>query len=861
MARTFLFAALLALSGSAAASSGPILLDKPAAWTGAYYGITKPMDWSGYDFVEVTLFNPGNDVMPFTFEVKDALSTSYWTRVNQPGVVGPGLQRVKLPTRIKVGEPARPGRSLEVSKVVSLILSREDKYRQPIEIRKIELKKSEPWPMPPGARAFDVGPEDTPVFDGLEAITEKTDYTSTRGFGWTDKKLWAPYSQVNRLFGPEHLTGDNLTPTSGRIRIDLKPGQYRVALIIDHPGGFWGEFPRYAHRIVRAQGTAVIDERESPAEAEKRYFKWEDREDREGDDLFERYWNEILKEKSFATEVAPGGHLELSFENVGCASECFGLALSFLAVFPYDTPEQRLAASKWLAELHEKRRAEFHDEFKQTAHRITDLLAALPQGLSVRDVPSTLDLSLASPKDAHSFGAKANLTTFRNARAHFAPVIAWKGKTPRTISWRVEGLPESLPLEGGWIRFRALRDNYTGNQYSIRERWATDETERVFAAEDVGRLWLRVPVPSSAKPGTYPATLVLSTGRKGEEARVPFEVHVLKGVAADLDFPVGPFYLGVREDWADPKTLKSRLASLEGKSLEKLASLGMTSFSFKPRIGVSVRGDRVELDTREVDRIMSAARKLGFQGVVGYDEIFAGSGPCAANSSLFSDPARLRAVATELEERAIDSNWLPFALIVCDEPPASDLPKLITKLEKADLGRGRKVQWGVTTSLGKEADPLDRKLVSLVGMPFLQGFAKDDLRFPWAYYNDPSRSSVGLRMFDLRESSDLRYRMIWAWNVNSANPYFSLDGREDDIAWCSSLMDGDLQCTVELDRVYDAGVTDYRIALALKHALATRTALAPALKAEGQKLLGEARDEHVDPDKWRAKVGELLERL
>jgi hypothetical protein len=102
----------------------------------------------------------------------------------------------------------------------------------------------------------------------------------------------------------------------------------------------------------------------------------------------------------------------------------------------------------------------------------------------------------------------------------------------------------------------------------------------------------------------------------------------------------------------------------------------------------------------------------------------------------------------------------------------------------------------------------------------------------------------------------LRYRMSWVWNQNLANPYFSFDGREDDLAWCSSKESGELRCTVELDRMIDSGVTDYRIALGLKQAIEKN----PRIKSEGQALLKEAADEKTDPDTWRLKVGNLLEK-
>ncbi len=258
--------------------------------------------------------------------MKDSGSSDYWTRVNLPQILGPGLQTIKLPTRLQVGETGRPGRPLDSTKVISLILARDDENdRTPVEIRRIELKKSAKAEAP-GILAFHAGPEDAGVPDGFEALTEKTTYSPERKWGWLKHEFWAPYPQVNRVAAPDRITASNLTIASAKLRVDLKPGTYRVWMIIDHPGGFWGEYPYYHRRTVRAQGKLALDERMTPETAKAEYFRWQDAEDRESDDLFDRYWSKILKEKTFDTRVE-NGHLDLDFKNEGCPDRlpCFGL--------------------------------------------------------------------------------------------------------------------------------------------------------------------------------------------------------------------------------------------------------------------------------------------------------------------------------------------------------------------------------------------------------------------------------------------------------------------------------------------------------------------------------------------------------
>ena len=691
---------------------------------------------------------------------------------------------------------------------------------------------------------------------------------SARKWGWLEHKFWAPYLQVNRVVAPDRLTSSNLTIESAKLRVDLKPGSYRVWMIIDHPGGYWGEYPYYHRRTVKAQGKLEIDERMTPEEAKADYFRWQDAEDRESDDLFDRYWSKIVKEKSFDTRV-DGGHLDLEFENEGCPDRlpCFGLALSALAVIPIDTDEEKARGTKWLADLRAARRAEFDSQHQLKARPLTKLLGGMPSGLRVWNVSSGLDLSQAASADVRPFpdspGSKPQIRAFRNSRGFFAPAASWKGAAPKEISWRIEGIPAGIPVEGGWIKYRALRDSYTGSLYSVRERWVTDEKQRRFANEDLGRLWLRFLVPRDARPGLYPATLVLSDRDSALVARVPFEFRVLKAQADDLDFPVGPFNENIAENWWDASLLAPRLEQLEKKSLAKMRALGMTSFSFAPRMGVSASGDGIALDTQEIDRVMSMAKRFGFKGLVGYGA-FRDDNLCApaAPDSPLSGSRQFKQVTDELESRARDRHWLPLALIACDEPVGAAVEAVMERFKSLPATDSRQpVQWSVTTSLGRHAAPGALKLINQVGVPFLADFSPEEIKFPWAFYNNASRKTLGLEMFRLRQTTDMRYRLLWAWNQNMGNPYFDFDGRETDVAWCSSTADARLRCSVELDRVIDRGITDYRAALGLKRTLEERKNLDRDQRQEGLKLLEEALSDGVDSEAWLLKAGEYQERL
>ena len=212
------------------------------------------------------------------------------------------------------------------------------------------------------------------------------------------------------------------TIAKAKLRVDLPAGKYKVWMIIDHPGGFWGEFPYFTHRTVRAQGHAVIDERMSPEQSKARYFRWQDEEDRESDDLFERYWSKLLVEKTFETAIG-SEPLELEFENAGCPDTipCFGLALSALVIYPVDTGEQRERGERWLARLREERQSDVRARYQMKSKPLTALLAKLPAGFKAWNVPSDTDLSRVAPERVRAFGTDRRESRPFAIRAPFSP--------------------------------------------------------------------------------------------------------------------------------------------------------------------------------------------------------------------------------------------------------------------------------------------------------------------------------------------------------------------------------------------------------------------------------------------------------
>ena len=55
----------------------------------------------------------------------------------------------------------------------------------------------------------------------------------------------------------------------------------------------------------------------------------------------------------------------------------------------------------------------------------------------------------------------------------------------------------------------------------------------------------------------------------------------------------------------------------------------------------------------------------------------------------------------------------------------------------------------------------------------------------------------------------MKFRLSWHWNAVAGDPFYALDCREDDYAWCNTSPAGELIPSVEFERLRE-GLDDYR---------------------------------------------------
>ena len=201
----------------------------------------------------------------------------------------------------------------------------------------------------------------------------------------------------------------------------------------------------------------------------------------------------------------------------------------------------------------------------------------------------------------------------------------------------------------------------------------------------------------------------------------------------------------------------------------------------------------------------------------------------------FSDySAFIKAVFTAVQKHADEAGWLPVYWNIGDEPTGDDVVRAADNAEayRQAFPKGPPYFTAASSFRGSDAkDPhfrlskalhvVDWNLHDKAGVKLLHDAGGD-----WAFYNGGNRWTYGVYMYKAAKEYGMKFRLSWHWNAAAGDPYYALDCREDDYAWCNSSPDGELIPSVEFERLRE-GLGDYRRLLTLAR-LAREKADTPA---------------------------------
>jgi hypothetical protein len=291
------------------------------------------------------------------------------------------------------------------------------------------------------------------------------------------------------------------------------------------------------------------------------------------------------------------------------------------------------------------------------------------------------------------------------------------------------------------------------------------------------------------------------------------------------------------------------------------------------------------LDFHDADVQMQLARSLGFLAVCSY-----GSGVTGWNAYYqdteqmkaagFSDySAFLKAIYTAVQNHADERGWLPTYWNLADEPLGDDLHRSIENAAayRQAFPQGPPFFTGASSFGGSDRnDPhfqlaktfhvVNWNLHDEAGVNLLHEAGGD-----WAFYNGGNRWTYGDYLYKAAKQFGLKFRLSWHWNATAGDPYYALDCREDDYAWCNATPDGRLVPAVDFERLR-AGLDDYRHLLTLARLAKEKHGSAAAEGAEkliaGRLAAFKLGQREHDPifgfDDWRSfrrHVADAIEQL
>jgi hypothetical protein len=395
-----------------------------------------------------------------------------------------------------------------------------------------------------------------------------------------------------------------------------------------------------------------------------------------------------------------------------------------------------------------------------------------------------------------------------------------------------------------------------------------------------------VKVPGDAPAGLYRGDVTFASA-DGSSVALPLELTVRPGALDALDVPAGPWGHTIDTKWyGDDAAASEWNDAMARKSLARIRDYGFTSFSGAPSVSYGgFRDDRPVLNFSAGDAQMKRAREAGFTMPITNYTQFGGLDlyyidETAMKAAGFKDYSLfIRAVFSAVQKHAVEAGWLPVYWNLCDEPIGDNLTRAIANARayRQAFPDGLPFFSGATSVTSSDPAEPHLQLAQALHVANVNTHTEDAIALihkagsDWAFYNGGNRWTFGGYMYKAVQEFGMKFRHSWHWNNVSGDPYYALDGREDDYAWCNSAPDGTLIPSLDFERLRE-GVDDYRMILTLARLAKEKKGTPEAAAAD--KLLSERlasfklgqRDHDAlfgaaDWNEWRTKVSDAIAAL
>jgi hypothetical protein len=419
-----------------------------------------------------------------------------------------------------------------------------------------------------------------------------------------------------------------------------------------------------------------------------------------------------------------------------------------------------------------------------------------------------------------------------------------------------------------------------GSVYTISPRLVVPRAAAPVPEGATRTFWLTVKVPADAPPGDYRGVVSLKKD-KGEGLMLALRFTVRKGTLDPVDVPAGPWGHTIDLPWYAEEAAGWNHA-MAVKSLRKLREYGFTTASGLPAL--SYRGFRdgvPQVDFSRGDAQMRLFRDNDFRLPVvtycpfdGLNLYYKDEG--AMRAAGFSDYSQfIRALFGAVQRHADGEGWLPVYWNIGDEPAGDEVNRSAENAEayRKAFPQGPPSFTAASSFWGNNRGDPHFRLSKALHVADWNDHDEASVRLlheaggDWAFYNGGNRWTYGVYLYKSVQRG-MKFRLSWHWNATAGDPYYALDCREDDYAWCNSSPDGELIPSVHFERLRE-GLDDYRRMRTLAR-LAKEQAGTPAAR-DAEKLLAdilgafELGDRELKGQEsfpaLRAKLDDTIERL
>jgi hypothetical protein len=844
-----------------------------------YVSMDAPQDWTGYDRIEADVHTGAKHPLEVYFEVRDSETKDYWTRVNYTTVVPPGSSALVIPTALYVGEKSRPGRALLLGSIHRVVFSIGERPEAPLFLDRLRLVRDEEAVKVrfDGLFAFDLGPRGSPVLEGFTPLDTSKAYAKGRGWGWKGARFWRTFDVLQ----PDPLYRDFICVEDGGLAIDVPDGRYHVFVNMDSPSGFWGEVQKYRRRAL------VLEGREFPETMDldsfrKRYYRHWDTEDLPGDDFFAKYQETYFDEKEREVEVRDGQlNIEFRGENWACC-------VSAIVVYPAGKAAE---GKRFLDFVRARRRFHFENAFKAV---VRPPAGSRPEA-DDRDrergfIAFSRDpMEDVLPNDLPRAGERAEKLEASAFAGEIEPVAV--SLLPLRDLGRVRASAGDLAGPGGssipssavdvgFVSHRLSRVAMDGSVCAVEPRLLVARADAAVPAGVTRTFWLTVKVPPAARPGGYRGTVTVSAERGGSLS-LPLAITVRKGILDEVDIPVGSWGHTIDLPWYEEESAGWN-RDMAAKSLRKLREYGFTAASGLPAVRYGgFRDGRPVFDFSRGDEQMRMFRDAGFRMPVvtycaleGLDTSYRDAA-AMETAGFKSYPEYLKALFGSIEEHGRAAGWLPVYWNIGDEPVGDDLVRSAENAEdyRKAFPSGPPFFTAASSFAGSDRNDPHFRLSKALHVADWNLHDEASVRLlheaggEWAFYNGGNRWTFGAYLFKAAKEFGMKFRLSWHWSAVAGDPYYALDCREDDYAWCNSTPGGALVPSLHFERLRE-GLDDYRRMLTLARLARERAGTAAAASAGavlreilGSFKLGDRERDAAAFRALRAKLDPAIESL